>query len=166
MTLYTCCRHCVPASPHHPPYTKPIAPFIASISWSRVGGRAVMALPCAAAAGAAIAVPAQAKRYDPGASDTEIKIGQTMPYSGPASAYGSQGKTTLAYFKMLNAKGGINGRPIKLVVEDDASNPDTALSKANDLLFSLASRHRDCGASVEFVSSIDAKLGRAHQQTV
>ncbi|MDP3077751.1 MAG: branched-chain amino acid ABC transporter substrate-binding protein, partial [Bradyrhizobium sp.] len=50
------------------------------------------------------------KKYDPGASDTEIKIGNIMPYSGPASAYGVIGKTEEAYFKKINAEGGINGR--------------------------------------------------------
>ena len=52
------------------------------------------------------------KKYDSGATDTEIKIGQTMPYSGPASGYGTQGKTETAYWKMINSKGGINGRKI------------------------------------------------------
>ena len=70
------------------------------------------------------------KKYDPGASDTEIKIGQTMPYSGPASAYGSQGKTTLAYFKMLNSKGGINGRKVNLLSLDDFSHDMGQLRRA------------------------------------
>ena len=52
------------------------------------------------------------KKYDPGASDTEIKIGNIMPYSGPASAYGVIGKTEEAYFKKVNAEGGINGRKL------------------------------------------------------
>ena len=52
------------------------------------------------------------KKYDPGATDTEIKIGNIMPYSGPASSYGAIGKTQAAYFTMLNEKGGINGRKI------------------------------------------------------
>ena len=52
------------------------------------------------------------KKYDPGASDTEIKIGNIMPYSGPASAYGVIAKTEEAYFKKINAEGGINGRKI------------------------------------------------------
>jgi branched-chain amino acid transport system substrate-binding protein len=52
------------------------------------------------------------KKYDPGASDTEIKIGNIVPYSGPASAYGMIGKVEAAYFKMINDQGGINGRKI------------------------------------------------------
>ncbi len=60
------------------------------------------------------------KKYDPGASDTEIKVGQTVPFSGPASAYASIGKTQAAYFNMINEQGGINGRKIKLVQYDDA----------------------------------------------
>jgi branched-chain amino acid transport system substrate-binding protein len=52
------------------------------------------------------------KKYDTGATDTEIKIGNIMPYSGPASAYGVIGKTEVAYFKKINAEGGINGRKI------------------------------------------------------
>src|ERR1041384_568873 len=63
------------------------------------------------------------KKYDTGASDTEIKIGQTMPYSGPASAYGQIGKTELAYFKMINEQGGINGRKINLISVDDGYSP-------------------------------------------
>ena len=63
------------------------------------------------------------KKYDPGASDTEIKIGQTMPYSGPASAYGQIGRTEVAYFKMLNEQGGINGRKINLITLDDGYSP-------------------------------------------
>ena len=50
------------------------------------------------------------KKYDPGASDTEIKIGSTNPYSGPASAYGTIGRAEAAYFKMINDQGGVNGR--------------------------------------------------------
>jgi branched-chain amino acid transport system substrate-binding protein len=63
------------------------------------------------------------KKYDPGASDTEIRIGQTMPYSGPGSSYGEVGKTEAAYFQMVNDKGGINGRKIKFESLDDAYSP-------------------------------------------
>ena len=56
-----------------------------------------------------------AGQYGPGASDTEIKIGHTMPYSGPASALSSNAKADPAYFKMINERGGINGRKIKLI---------------------------------------------------
>ena len=53
------------------------------------------------------------KKYDPGASDTEIKLGQTVPHSGPGSLYGVLGRVGEAYFQMLNEKGGINGRKVK-----------------------------------------------------
>src|SRR3984957_7610925 len=63
---------------------------------------------------AATAASAQ-KKYDPGASDTEIRIGNIMPYSGPASSYGVIGKTEAAFFNMVNAEGGINGRKINFI---------------------------------------------------
>jgi branched-chain amino acid transport system substrate-binding protein len=74
------------------------------------------------------------KKYDPGATDTEIKIGQTMPYSGPASAYGQIGKTELAYFKMLNDKGGINGRKINLISVDDGYSPPKTVEMIRKLV--------------------------------
>ena len=64
-----------------------------------------------------------AGQYGPGASDTEVKIGNTMPYSGPASAYGIIGKTEAAYFTMINEQGGINGRKIKFISRDDGYSP-------------------------------------------
>jgi branched-chain amino acid transport system substrate-binding protein len=64
-----------------------------------------------------------AGQYDPGASDTQIKIGNTMPYSGPASAYGVIGKTEAAYFNMINEQGGINGRKIDFITRDDGYSP-------------------------------------------
>jgi branched-chain amino acid transport system substrate-binding protein len=64
-----------------------------------------------------------AGQYGPGASDTEIKIGQTMPYSGPASAYGAIGKAETAYFNMINEQGGIKGRKINLISRDDSYSP-------------------------------------------
>jgi branched-chain amino acid transport system substrate-binding protein len=64
-----------------------------------------------------------AGQYGPGASDTEIKIGNTMPYSGPASAYGTIGKLEAAYFTMLNEQGGINGRKINFISRDDGYSP-------------------------------------------
>src|ERR1051325_2730534 len=76
--------------------------------------------PVAALLAAAVAFPAYAqKKYDPGASDTEIKIGNTNPYSGPASAYGAIGKSIAAYFRMLNERGGINGRKVNFISYDD-----------------------------------------------
>ncbi|KRQ12929.1 branched-chain amino acid transport system substrate-binding protein [Bradyrhizobium sp. USDA 4503] len=74
------------------------------------------------------------KKYDPGASDTEIKIGQTVPFSGPASAYASIGKTQAAYFKMINDQGGINGRKINLIQYDDAYSPPKAVEQVRKLV--------------------------------
>ena len=62
-------------------------------------------------------------QYDPGVSDTEIKIGNTMPYSGPASAWGTIGKSEAAYFAMINDQGGINGRKINFISRDDGYSP-------------------------------------------
>jgi branched-chain amino acid transport system substrate-binding protein len=74
------------------------------------------------------------KKYDTGATDTEIKIGQTVPFSGPASAYSSIGKTQAAYFKMLNEQGGINGRQINLIQYDDAYSPPKAVEQVRKLV--------------------------------
>lgn len=74
------------------------------------------------------------KQYGPGASDTHITLGQTMPYSGPASAYGTIGKTELAYFKMLNERGGINGRKINLISLDDGYSPAKAVEQVRRLV--------------------------------
>src|SRR4249920_434528 len=74
------------------------------------------------------------KKYDPGATDTEIKIGNIMPYSGPASAYGVIGKTEEAYFKKVNAEGGINGRKINFVTYDDAYSPPKTVEQARKLV--------------------------------
>src|SRR6202158_3545739 len=74
------------------------------------------------------------KIYDTGATDTEIKIGNIMPYSGPASAYGVIGKTEAAYFKKINAEGGINGRKIKFISYDDAYSPPKTVEQARKLV--------------------------------
>jgi branched-chain amino acid transport system substrate-binding protein len=74
------------------------------------------------------------KKYDTGATDTEIKIGNIMPYSGPASAYGVLGKTEEAYFKKINAEGGINGRKINFISYDDAYSPPKAVEQARKLV--------------------------------
>src|SRR6202162_5226494 len=72
----------------------------------------------------ALALPyGVASAADPGVTATEIKIGNTMPYSGPASAYGTIGKASAAYFKKVNEEGGINGRKINFVTEDDGYSP-------------------------------------------
>src|SRR5205823_13520490 len=92
------------------------APFVeAEMSTVHRGVVAAMAL---------LATSASAeKKYDPGASDTEIRIGQTMPYSGPASAYGTIGRVEAAYFRKINDQGGVNGRKLNLISADDAYNP-------------------------------------------
>jgi len=75
------------------------------------------------------------KQYGPGVSDTEIKIGQTIAYSGPASAYGTLGKVEAAYFKWLNeAKGGVNGRKITFISRDDAYSPPKAVENVRSLV--------------------------------
>ncbi len=74
------------------------------------------------------------KKYDTGASDTEIKIGNIMPYSGPASAYGVIGKTEEAYFKKVNAEGGINGRKVTFITYDDAYSPPKTVEQARKLV--------------------------------
>jgi branched-chain amino acid transport system substrate-binding protein len=74
------------------------------------------------------------KKYDVGATDTEIKIGNIMPYSGPASAYGVIGKTEQAYFNKINAEGGINGRKINFVSYDDGYSPPKTVEQARKLV--------------------------------
>jgi ABC-type branched-subunit amino acid transport system substrate-binding protein len=74
------------------------------------------------------------KKYDTGATDTEIKIGNIMPYSGPASAYGVIGKTEAAYFKMINDAGGINGRKINFISYDDGYSPPKTVEQARKLV--------------------------------
>src|SRR6266513_676197 len=90
--------------------------------------------------GTAVAValsvsPASAqKKYDTGATDTDIKIGQTVPFSGPASAYAGIGKTQAAYLKMINEQGGINGRKLNLIQYDDAYSPPKAVEQVRKLV--------------------------------
>ena len=99
---------------------------------------AVVALVCASQAALA-----QGK-YDTGASATEIKIGNMSPYSGPASAYGTIGRTHAAFFRMINEQGGINGRKINFISYDDAYSPPKAIEQARKLVES------------------DEEIGRAH----
>src|ERR1700710_192847 len=81
------------------------------------------------------AKPASAeKKYDPGASDTEIKVGSIMPYSGPWSAYALIGRTEAAYFKMINDQGGVNGRKINFISYDDAFSPPKTVEQARKLV--------------------------------
>jgi len=82
-----------------------------------------------------LACNAQAqKKYDPGASDTEIRIGQTLPYSGPVSMLGNVGKVSVAYLEMINAQGGIHGRKIKLISLDDGYSPVKTLEQTRKLV--------------------------------
>ena len=92
----------------------------------------------ALAAGLALGVSATAalaqKKYDPGATDTEIKIGQTAPFSGPASAYATIAKAQAAYFKMINEQGGVNGRKINLIQYDDSYSPPKTVEQVRKLV--------------------------------
>src|SRR4026207_108666 len=91
----------------------------------------------ASMAGLAIAVASPAlaqKKYDTGATDTEIKIGNTNPYSGPASAYGTIGKTIDAYFKKVNAEGGIKKRKVNFITYDDGYSPPKAVEQVRKLV--------------------------------
>ncbi len=74
------------------------------------------------------------KKYDPGATDSEIKVGNIMPYSGPASAYATIGKTEAAYFNKLNSEGGINGRKVNFISYDDAYSPPKMVEQARKLV--------------------------------
>jgi branched-chain amino acid transport system substrate-binding protein len=78
--------------------------------------------------------PGADKKYGPGVTDTEIKIGQTMPYSGPASLYSTVGKAMAAYFDKINADGGVNGRKIKLISLDDGYSPPRAVEQTRKLV--------------------------------
>src|SRR5438132_9621953 len=98
--------------------------------------RATTALAAIALAGIlATSAPALAqKKYDIGVTDTEIKIGNTMPYSGPASVYAIIGKTYSAFFKMINDQGGINGRKINFISYDDAYSPPKTVEQVRKLV--------------------------------
>src|SRR5437762_2137720 len=96
----------------------------------RIAALSTAVIAFAAMSGSALAQ----KKYDTGATDTEIKIGNIMPYSGPASAYGVIGKTEAAYFNKINAEGGINGRKINFVSYDDAYSPPKTVEQARKLV--------------------------------
>jgi branched-chain amino acid transport system substrate-binding protein len=96
----------------------------------RIAAFSTAVIAFAAISGSALAQ----KKYDTGANDTEIKIGNIMPYSGPASAYGVIGKTEEAYFKRINAEGGINGRKINFISYDDGYSPPKAVEQARKLV--------------------------------
>jgi branched-chain amino acid transport system substrate-binding protein len=94
-----------------------------------------MTVAAALAIAAVAASPAAAqKKYDPGANDSEIKVGNIMPYSGPASAYGEIGKTQAAYFRKVNAEGGVNGRKINFISYDDGYSPPKTVEQARKLV--------------------------------
>src|SRR5580692_9753740 len=93
----------------------------------------------ALSAGAAVLIATSSgalaqKKYDPGANDTEIKVGNIMPYSGPASSYGVIGKTEEAYFNKINAEGGINGRKINFISYDEGYSPPKTVEQARKLV--------------------------------
>jgi branched-chain amino acid transport system substrate-binding protein len=98
-----------------------------------INRRAFLQSSAAAAAFAASASPSRADNA-PGVTDSEIKIGQTMPYSGPASAYGVIGRTEAAYFKMINEQGGVNGRKINLISLDDGYSPPKTVEQVRRLV--------------------------------
>jgi branched-chain amino acid transport system substrate-binding protein len=93
-------------------------------------------LQSAAAAAAYSAQGFRAARAEdaPGVTDTEIKIGQTMPYSGPVSSFGVIGRTELAYFKMINEQGGVNGHKINLISIDDGYSPPKTVEQTRRLV--------------------------------
>ena len=92
-------------------------------------------LTCVALTLAPAAAPAFAeKNYGPGVTDTEVKIGQTMPYSGPASALGTIGRAEAAYFAMINDEGGINGRKVRLISLDDGYSPPKTVEQTRKLV--------------------------------
>jgi branched-chain amino acid transport system substrate-binding protein len=84
--------------------------------------------------GLALEAIAAEKQYGPGITDAEIKIGQTVPYSGPASAFSSYGRVMAGYFQMLNEKGGINGRKVNLISLDNAFSPPKAIEQTRKLI--------------------------------
>src|SRR5476651_1197067 len=96
----------------------------------RIAALSTAVIAFAALSGSALAQ----KKYDAGATDTEIKIGNIMPYSGPASAYSAIGKTEAAYFKKINDEGGINGRKIEFLSYDDGYSPPKAVEQARKLV--------------------------------
>jgi len=74
------------------------------------------------------------KKYGPGVSDSEIKIGQTIAYSGPASSFGTTGHTISAYYRMVNDRGGINGRKINFISADDGYSPPKTVEQTRRLV--------------------------------
>ena len=100
----------------------------------RMNKRTLLTSIAASAVTVAVGPAFAEKKYGPGASDTEIKVGNTMPYSGPASAYGLIGKTIEAYYKKVNAEGGVNGRKITFISYDDAYSPPKTVEQVRKLV--------------------------------
>jgi len=110
---------------------------------------ALKSVTIAAALVVATASFAEIRKYDPGASDTEIRIGQTMPYSGPVSALSVIGKVQAAYFRMINDRGGINGRKINLISYDDAASPAKTVEQVRKLVEGDArARFQHCNSEI------------------
>jgi branched-chain amino acid transport system substrate-binding protein len=106
-----------------------------TLALTTLAGGALLAAGCGKRADKdAAGAPAAGARSQPGVTATEIKLGQSMPYSGPASAYGVIGKADVAYFKMINDKGGINGHKVTLLSLDDAYTPSKALENTRKLV--------------------------------
>ena len=102
---------------------------------SRLTRRALLAAAGPGALALAAPWPARAaKKYGPGVTDTEIKIGNTGPYSGPASSYGSIPKSMAAYYRMVNDQGGVNGREIKFISYDDGYTPPKTVEMTRKLV--------------------------------
>ncbi|HEY8332657.1 MAG TPA: ABC transporter substrate-binding protein [Tardiphaga sp.] len=93
-----------------------------------------LALASVLAAALSASAASAEKKYDNGATDTEIKVGQTVPLSGPASAYATVGKTQAAYIRMINDEGGVNGRKINLIQYDDAYSPPKTVEQVRKLV--------------------------------
>jgi len=108
----------------------------------------------AVAATLAVGLAQAQKKYDPGATDTEIKVGNLAPYSGPVSAYGTIGKSAGAYFAKVNAEGGINGRKINYISLDDAYTPSKTVEQARKLV------------EQEEVLLLFLPIGTAHNQAI
>lgn len=117
--------------------------------------RRTLVLGASLALAAVLPLSAQAqKKYDPGASDKEIKLGNLVPYSGPASAYGTIGKAMTAYFEKVNAEGGVNGRRINFITLDDAYNPAKSVEQTRKLV------------EQDEVLALVGSLGTAHSMAV
>src|ERR1017187_5102969 len=94
-------------------------------------------VPCLLSAGLFLGLSAQVfaeNKYGPGVTDTEIKIGNTNPYSGNASAYGGNGRAEAAYYRYINDQGGINGRKINFISLDDGYNPPKTVEQTRRLI--------------------------------